>query len=121
MLPVVGLVFAGLSSTTLAVLSQVSRISAIAVVVALLLAIAWLGWRRKSRSAPGKPGALRALGVWGPCRGPHVNSPDLEGEALLEHDRPALDHVDRGIREGDVRDLGRPIRVRTSGLLGRRL
>src|SRR5262245_41185400 len=43
-LPVVGLVFAGLSSTTLAILSQVSRISGIAVIVALLLAIAWLGW-----------------------------------------------------------------------------
>src|SRR6059036_3804019 len=37
-LPVVGLVFAGLSSTTLAVLSQLSRISAIAVIVALVLA-----------------------------------------------------------------------------------
>jgi hypothetical protein len=44
-LPVVGLVFAGLSSTTLAVLSQVSRISAIVVIVALLIAIAWLGWQ----------------------------------------------------------------------------
>ena len=44
-LPVVGLVFAGLSSTTLAVLSQVSRVSALAVVVALLVAIAWLGWQ----------------------------------------------------------------------------
>ena len=44
-LPVVGLVFAGLSSTTLAVMSEVSRVSAIAVVVALVVAIAWLGWR----------------------------------------------------------------------------
>jgi len=44
-LPVVGLVFAGLSSTTLAILSQVSRISSIAVIVALLLGIAWLGWQ----------------------------------------------------------------------------
>jgi hypothetical protein len=43
-LPVIGLVFAGLSSTTLAILSQVSRVSAIAVIVALLVAIAWLGW-----------------------------------------------------------------------------
>ena len=50
-LPVVGLVFAGLSSTTLAVMSQVSRISAIAVVVALLVAIAWLGWHLPSESA----------------------------------------------------------------------
>jgi hypothetical protein len=46
-LPVVGLVFAGLSSTTLALLSQVSRISAIAVIAALLIAIAWLGWQRE--------------------------------------------------------------------------
>src|SRR6266436_6018759 len=51
-LPVVGLVFAGLSSTTLAVMSQVSRISAIAVVVALLLAIAWLGSQMGDRGAP---------------------------------------------------------------------
>src|SRR5215470_8582920 len=48
-LPVVGLVFAGLSSTTLAVLSQVSRISAIVVIVALLIAIAWLGWQSGRR------------------------------------------------------------------------
>jgi len=40
---VVGLIFAGLSSTTLAVMSQVSRISAVTVVVALVLAITWLG------------------------------------------------------------------------------
>lgn len=59
-LPVVGLAFAGLSSTTLAVLSQLSRVSAIAVIVALLIAIGWLGWRagwmhgapRTSGSAP---------------------------------------------------------------------
>src|SRR5437899_8341607 len=50
-LPVVGLVFAGLSSTTLAFLSQISRISAIAVVVALLIAIAWLGRHLPSESA----------------------------------------------------------------------
>ena len=42
-LPVVGLVFAGLSSTTLALLSQVSRVSAIVVIAALLIAVAWLG------------------------------------------------------------------------------
>src|SRR5207249_302247 len=50
-LPVVGLVFAGLSSTTLAVLSQVSRVSAVAVVVALLAAIAWLAWESGQRRA----------------------------------------------------------------------
>ena len=49
-LPVVALVFAGLSSTTLALLSQVSRISAISVVVALLVAITWLGWRAGARA-----------------------------------------------------------------------
>jgi len=49
-LPVVGLVFAGLSSTTLALLSEVSRISAITVVVALVLAISWLGWRLGGRA-----------------------------------------------------------------------
>ena len=42
-LPVVGLAFAGLSSTTLALLSQASRVSALLVIVALLVAIAWLG------------------------------------------------------------------------------
>jgi hypothetical protein len=54
-LPVVGLVFAGLSSTTLAVLSQVSRISAVAVIAALLIAIAWLGWQA-GRAAPHSTG-----------------------------------------------------------------
>jgi len=48
-LPVVALVFAGLSSTTLALLSEVSRISAIAVVIGLLVAITWLGWRAGAR------------------------------------------------------------------------
>jgi hypothetical protein len=57
-LPVVGLVFAGLSSTTLAVLSQVSRVSAIGVVLALLIAIAWLGWQAGRESAPADTGAL---------------------------------------------------------------
>lgn len=49
-LPVLGLAFAGLSSTTLAMLSQVSRISAIGVVVGLLIAIMWLGWRAGTRA-----------------------------------------------------------------------
>ena len=44
-LPVLGLVFAGLSSTTVTLLSEISRVSAIAVVVALLVAIVWLGWQ----------------------------------------------------------------------------
>jgi hypothetical protein len=54
-LPVVGLAFAGLSSTTLALLSQVSRVSAVAVIIALLLAIGWLGWQARVR----EPGAMR--------------------------------------------------------------
>jgi hypothetical protein len=49
-LPVVGLVFVGLSSTTLALLSEVSRISAIGVVAALLVAITWLGWQAGVRA-----------------------------------------------------------------------
>jgi hypothetical protein len=44
-LPVVGLAFAGLSSTTVALLSEISRLSAIAVVLALLVAIVWLAWQ----------------------------------------------------------------------------
>jgi hypothetical protein len=55
-LPVVALVFAGLSSTTLAVLSQVSRVSAIVVIVALLAVIAWLGLEVGRRSAGAGPG-----------------------------------------------------------------
>ena len=54
-LPVVGLAFAGLSSTTVALLSEVSRVSAIAVVLALLVAIAWLGWQLGT--TPSRPGA----------------------------------------------------------------
>ena len=49
-LPVVGLVFAGLSSGTLAWLSQLSRVSAVLVIVALLVAIMWLGWQAGGRS-----------------------------------------------------------------------
>jgi hypothetical protein len=49
-LPVIGLAFAGLSSTTLALLSRVSRISAITVVVVLLGAIVWLGWQAGVRA-----------------------------------------------------------------------
>ena len=56
-LPVVGLVFAGLSSTTLALLSQVSRVSAIVVIAALLMAVAWLG--RQAGHAQRAPVAVR--------------------------------------------------------------
>src|SRR5881296_2367189 len=44
-LPVVGLVFAGLSSGTLALLSGVSRVLSLVVLVALTVAVAWLGWQ----------------------------------------------------------------------------
>jgi len=44
-LPVVGLVFAGLSSGTLAVLSGASRVLSAVVLVALTLVVAWLGWQ----------------------------------------------------------------------------
>ena len=44
-LPVVGLVFAGLSSGTLALLSGVSRVLSLVVLVALTIAVAWLGWQ----------------------------------------------------------------------------
>jgi hypothetical protein len=56
-LPVIGLVFAGLSSTTLALLSQISRVSAAAVLIALIMAIAWLAWQvgtREEREEIGK-------------------------------------------------------------------
>ena len=52
-LPVVGLVFAGLSSGTLAMLSGASRVLSAVVLVALTLVVGWLGWqagRRGSRS-----------------------------------------------------------------------
>jgi hypothetical protein len=44
-LPVVGLVFAGLSSGTLALLSGLSRVMSLVVLVALTIAVAWLGWQ----------------------------------------------------------------------------
>jgi hypothetical protein len=50
-LPVVGLVFAGLSSGTLALLSGASRVLSAAVLVALTLVVAWLGWQAGSGAA----------------------------------------------------------------------
>jgi hypothetical protein len=47
-LPVVGLVFAGLSSGTLALLSGLSRALSLVVLVALTIAVAWLGWQAGS-------------------------------------------------------------------------
>jgi len=47
---VVGLVFAGLSSTSVTLLSEVSRVSAIVVVLVLLVAIVWLGWQVGTRA-----------------------------------------------------------------------
>lgn len=48
-LPVVGLVFAGLSSGTLALLSGASRVLSAVVLVALTLVVAWLGWQAGQR------------------------------------------------------------------------
>lgn len=56
-LPVIGLVFGGLSSTTLALLSQVSRVSAIVVISSLLVAVAWMG--RQAGHARRAPAAAR--------------------------------------------------------------
>lgn len=43
-LPVLGLAFAGLSSTTVAMLSQLSRVAGVALLVGLAAAVAVLGW-----------------------------------------------------------------------------
>jgi hypothetical protein len=53
-LPVVGLVFAGLSSGTLAFLSGLSRVTAVVVIVGLTLGIAWLG-ARAGLAPPARP------------------------------------------------------------------
>jgi hypothetical protein len=50
-LPVVGLMFAGLSSGTLALLSGASRVLSAVVLVALTLVVAWLGWQAGSTAA----------------------------------------------------------------------
>jgi len=52
-LPAVGLVFAGLSSGTLALLSSLSRASAVVVIAALAVAVAWLGWQAGRAPEPG--------------------------------------------------------------------
>jgi hypothetical protein len=43
-MPVVGLAFAGLSSTTVAALSQLSSIVGVGLIVALAVAVSGLGW-----------------------------------------------------------------------------
>ena len=50
-LPVVGLMFAGLSSGTLALLSGASRVLSAVVLVALTVVVAWLAWQAGSTSA----------------------------------------------------------------------
>jgi hypothetical protein len=50
-LPVVGLVFAGLSSGTLAALSNASRIASAAVLVTLTLVVVYLGYQSGARAA----------------------------------------------------------------------
>jgi hypothetical protein len=54
-LPVVGLVFAGLSSATLKWMSQISTLATAAVLVAMASAVAYLGWRVGGE--PPDPGA----------------------------------------------------------------
>jgi hypothetical protein len=54
-IPVVGLAFAGLSSTTLHLLKEVSTFATAAVMVAMLLGLAYLGW-----SVGAGPRAMRA-------------------------------------------------------------
>ena len=44
-LPVIGLAFAGLSSTTIKWMSELSTIGTAAVLIGLATAVAWLGWR----------------------------------------------------------------------------
>ena len=55
-LPVVGLMFAGLSSGTLALLSGASRVLSAVVLVALTLVVAWLGWQAGSAAADRRSG-----------------------------------------------------------------
>jgi len=44
-LPVIGLAFAGLSSTTIKWMSELSTIGTSTVFIGLLSAVGWLGWR----------------------------------------------------------------------------
>ena len=57
-LPVVGLVFAGLSSGTLALLSGASRVLSAIVLVTLAVADVWLGWHAGASSRAGRVRAL---------------------------------------------------------------
>jgi hypothetical protein len=50
-LPVVGLVFAGLSSGTLALLAGLSRVLSLVVLVVLTIAVSWLGWHAGASAA----------------------------------------------------------------------
>jgi len=56
-LPVVGLMFAGLSSGTLALLSGASRVLSAVVLVALTVVVAWLAWQAGSTPARDRAGA----------------------------------------------------------------
>ena len=58
-LPVVGLVFAGLSSGTLALLSGLSRLASAVVLIGLLAGIAYLGWR--VGPGPSRPGVIARI------------------------------------------------------------
>ena len=51
-LPVIGLAFVGLSSTTITWMSALSTIGTAAVLIGLASAVAWLGWRVGARPRP---------------------------------------------------------------------
>jgi hypothetical protein len=56
-IPVVGLAFVGLSSTTLKLMSELSTIATTLVIGGLAVAVLWLGWREGARHTPGRTGA----------------------------------------------------------------
>ena len=54
-LPVIGLAFVGLSSTTIKWMSELSAFATAAVLIGLATAVLWLGWRVGARDAA-RPG-----------------------------------------------------------------
>jgi len=54
-LPVIGLAFVGLSSTTIKWMSELSTFATAAVLLGLATAVLWLGWRVGARDAA-RPG-----------------------------------------------------------------
>jgi hypothetical protein len=52
LLPVVGLAFTGISSSTLALFTAVARVSFVAVLLTMTVGVVWLGWRVGAASIP---------------------------------------------------------------------